>query len=169
MSVVQPKAERDPIPLDWKKVIDLFYGFLGALLILSIVAPAMSKYQSGPSNFAYQFLHLFCHQQPSRCWTVGGSPLGLCVRCFWLLVGLIGGRAVSIYTQSKWAIVFLLMPMIVDGGTQFIGWRVSTTTLRVITGGLAGIGLHLYMQQFYREYFRGGFAHTWQTERVTQG
>ena len=41
--------------------------------------------------------------------------------------------------------VILLVPIAIDGGTQLLGFRESTNTLRLVTGALAGIAVPFYM------------------------
>jgi uncharacterized membrane protein len=137
-----------------EKAINYIYWFVAVLLLFSFAAPLLAKLNASEGNIAYRILHFFCHQQPSRCWMLFDHKMGLCVRCCSMLLAIIIAKACSLYSRQRYAIVILLTPMLMDGGTQLLGMRESTALLRCITGTLAGIALHLYLQQFHREYVR---------------
>jgi uncharacterized membrane protein len=42
-----------------------------------------------------------------------------------------------------WVGIPLQLPMLLDGGTQALGWRTSNNFLRVLTGFLSGFGLSI--------------------------
>ena len=42
-----------------------------------------------------------------------------------------------------WLGVILQFPMVIDGVTQKLEWRESNNVLRVLTGGISGIGLSM--------------------------
>jgi uncharacterized membrane protein len=55
--------------------------------------------------------------------------------------------------KAKWLLLFAL-PMILDGGTQLIGLRSSSWQLRLITGGLFGVGLIWFAYPYIEESMR---------------
>lgn len=60
------------------------FGLLVGLAIICAIYPA-----SGLNHFFTSV----CHQQPHRSHLWDGSPLGVCIRCFWLYTGLFIGHA----------------------------------------------------------------------------
>jgi len=87
-------------------------------------------------------------------WTAGsflgtlelGYKMALCERDVatygaMLLAGVLFGLVKERLKPLPWLVfVLFLLPMAIDGGLQFIGLRESTPLLRVITGGLFGLG-----------------------------
>ena len=87
-------------------------------------------------------------------WTAGsflgtlelGYKIALCERDVatygaMLLAGVLFGLVKKRLKPLPWLVfVLFLLPMAIDGGLQFIGLRESTPLLRVITGGLFGLG-----------------------------
>jgi uncharacterized membrane protein len=97
-------------------------------------------------------LTLMCHGDPDRCYTVRGRPLPLCARCIafyplFLISALISFPLFLLVTLKAFVmtIIFILMvlPLVIDGYSQYIGLRRSNNPLRTITGGSAGIGCGL--------------------------
>jgi uncharacterized membrane protein len=44
-----------------------------------------------------------------------------------------------------WISVLLVVPLVVDGGTQTLGWRQSNNSLRLVTGMVAGVGEMMFL------------------------
>ncbi len=85
---------------------------------------------------------LGCHQIAERSFFIRGFQFPLCARCTGLLAGYIG--AVFLYNcavMPYWVYGILILPMAIDGITQYVGWRESVQLLRFITGLLGGYGL----------------------------
>jgi uncharacterized membrane protein len=91
---------------------------------------------------------LVCHQFPDRTLFVGGHYLPVCARDTGAYLGLLLGYSLLPLRKKEacgppnlWIISLMVIPMIVDAGTQWIGLRTSTNELRLITGLLFGIAL----------------------------
>ncbi|MCJ2530893.1 MAG: DUF2085 domain-containing protein [Candidatus Thermoplasmatota archaeon] len=90
-----------------------------------------------------------CHQRPERALRIGSWRSPLCARCTTLYLGLVVGFVVGIPYSFPFVLgfsgFFLLIlafaPVAIDGITQAVGWRESTTWLRLVTGAVAGIAL----------------------------
>lgn len=84
-----------------------------------------------------------CHRKPERCFHMGGQPLPVCARCLGIMMGyLFIPILLLIPLGPPWPFGLLAqMPMLIDGGTQWLGWRQSNNLLRVATGLLSGWGL----------------------------
>lgn len=90
---------------------------------------------------------LICHHDPSRSFYFRGRPFPLCSRCtgFWgaiplfFLVGLFLPDLPGV-DPLRLAIIYILslIPLGVDGFTQYMGWRESNNYIRFFTGLLAG-------------------------------
>jgi uncharacterized membrane protein len=132
-----------------KKMI-FIYGHICFLLIivLSISAPCLEagRYKSY-AKIIYTPLRVLCHQMPSRSIFLLGHKMGLCSRCFaiyssFLLSAILIFLLRKYFTCYHWKIATIIsIPMAIDGISQFAGLRESTNFLRIITGGLFGIGL----------------------------
>jgi len=92
--------------------------------------------------------NLVCHQIPERTLWIGGRYLPVCARDTGAYLGFyIGYLLLSMRKKEAcgppnlWVSLFMIAPMIVDAGIQFIGLRTSTNELRLITGLLFGAAL----------------------------
>ena len=79
--------------------------------------------------------------------------MALCARCFSIYLGMFVVGVVLIKNKINrvyWKVgLILTLPCIIDGGTQYLGFRLSNNGLRSIAGGLAGIGLGLISFPLY--------------------
>jgi uncharacterized membrane protein len=86
----------------------------------------------------------FCHRMPERSIPCLGLERYLCSRCIGILIGGILGFIawkVGVSVPAP-AAVLCSIPMAIDGGTQLLGLRESTNTMRLITGFLFGLSLN---------------------------
>ncbi|MEM3030679.1 MAG: DUF2085 domain-containing protein [Candidatus Micrarchaeia archaeon] len=82
-----------------------------------------------------------------------GFKFGMCARDTAIFFGmLLGGLAAPLVVgaagrkwPNKWLLVAAMVPIAVDGVTQFLGLRESTNALRLLTGGLIGVVMPLYI------------------------
>lgn len=129
------------------------------LVVSSTITPLFAA--SGGSS-EYSFLNtlnsLICHQHPPRCFFILGHNLGLCARCFSfyfsMLIFSVVFLFIDINVERKLKLIIFycaIMPLIVDGITQYFQFRVSTNFLRTITGAMAGVGTSVVLVP---EYFR---------------
>lgn len=89
--------------------------------------------------------HWGCHQMADRSFSLGNYQFPICARCTGILIGEIVGIFLAFLTPSYWQVVFLVIPMAVDGLTQLYGKRTSTNFLRLITGGLCGYAIITFL------------------------
>ena len=86
---------------------------------------------------------LGCHQMPDRSFSYKGYQFPVCARC----TGVIIGELVSIITilfamKISWVYaVAMIVPLVIDGGLQYINVWKSNNLRRIITGIFAGFGL----------------------------
>ncbi len=143
----------------WLALFNLTFGIYAGLPVLAPVL--MSWGQVRLANliyFAYQFV---CHQMPSRTFFIGRFQVAICERD----LALYGGACVAglffalvrdrvrPLPMPVW--VILIFPLILDGGTQLLGLRLSTWQLRTATSLLAtGATIWLvypYLEEGFRD------------------
>ena len=134
-------------------LISLPFLILFFIISDAIIAPILEYHRLEVSRKFYNALHLICNQLPTRSLFIYTSPMALCSRCFFIYLGLFITGSILIknkITTAYWKIgIILLLPCIIDGGTQYLGFRLSNNGLRSITGGLAGIGIGLILFPIY--------------------
>ncbi|MBQ6099622.1 MAG: DUF2085 domain-containing protein [Methanobrevibacter sp.] len=93
-----------------------------------------------------------CHKIPERSFFIKGHQFPVCARCTGFYAGLAAyliwnhfyGHA---YDFNMLILSMILMiPVSVDGITQYFGPRESTNNLRFITGFIGGIGLIIFLK-----------------------
>ena len=91
---------------------------------------------------------LVCHQLPARTLWIGGYYLPVCARDTGVYLGFYIGYLLLPMRKKEarglpnlWITLFMVMPLAVDAGTQFIGLRTSINELRLLTGLLFGAAL----------------------------
>lgn len=85
-----------------------------------------------------------CHRKPERCLTIAGKPMPICARCFSILLGYFFIPILLTFPSIPiWVAFVCQIPMLIDGITQKLRWRVSNNLLRVSTGILSGFGLSI--------------------------
>lgn len=85
---------------------------------------------------------LGCHQKPERSFFIAGYQFPICARCMGIVFGYFGAIILCKYIHFSYLTwtVFIL-PMAIDGLTQYMGFRESKQYLRLITGLCGGYGL----------------------------
>ena len=97
-----------------------------------------------------------CHRIPERSFFIKGHQFPVCARCTGFYTGLIVYLIAYVFYKHpyNWNMLFismiLLVPVAIDGLTQYFGPRESTNTLRFITGFVGGIGLIIFIKIILR-------------------
>lgn len=87
---------------------------------------------------------LGCHQKPERSFFLKGYQFPVCARCTGLLFGFIAGIIGFWWILNSVRLAMICcIPLIIDGITQYLGWRESNQILRVVTGILGGFGISI--------------------------
>jgi uncharacterized membrane protein len=89
----------------------------------------------------------FCHQRAERSFHLAGEKMAFCERdlaivagaVFCCIIYAVARRLTTIPAIPGVALVLLIAPMAIDGGTQLVGLRESTWQLRLATGGLFAV------------------------------
>jgi uncharacterized membrane protein len=97
--------------------------------------------------------HMGCHQLPSRSFFWRSYQFPLCARCTGVLLGSLLGIPLLFFIRPSWSFLFLFLPLILDGGSQLLGWRSSNNFLRLITGMLSGIAMLFLFARFFTYLF----------------
>jgi len=83
----------------------------------------------------------YCHGLPERSLRWSGKTLPICARCTGLWLGYaLAAVLVWFWLLPWWLSLALVAPLVLDGGTQALGWRTSNNRLRLATGLVAGVG-----------------------------
>ena len=102
------------------------------------------------------FTKYICHRISERSFFIKGHQFPVCARCTGFYAGLIVYLIFNClyshpYNLSMFFISMILMiPVAVDGVTQYFGSRESTNNLRFITGFIGGIGLIIFLKIIIR-------------------
>ena len=97
-----------------------------------------------------------CHRRPERSFFYKGRQFPVCARCTGFYTGLMIYLIVNLFYKHPydWNMLFismvLMVPVAIDGFTQYFGPRESTNTLRFITGFIGGIGLIIFLKIIIR-------------------
>lgn len=91
-----------------------------------------------------------CHQLPERSFHIKGYQLPLCARCMGIVIGEWAAIPLwFIFPVGFIPACILGVPLVIDGGLQYLYIFPSTNLRRVITGFLAGWGLMtIYIRLF---------------------
>lgn len=87
-----------------------------------------------------------CHQIPERSFFIHGYQLPLCARCTGITIGYLLALLLCIFQiiVPPALSVFMLIPLIADGGAQLLFCIMSDNIRRFVTGLIFGVGyIHL--------------------------
>lgn len=97
-----------------------------------------------------------CHRRPERSFFIKGHQFPVCARCTGFYAGLIAYLIINHFIRHAYDInilmisIILMIPVAIDGFTQYFGPRESTNGLRFITGFIGGIGLIIFLKTILR-------------------
>lgn len=100
-----------------------------------------------------------CHRIPERSFFIRGHQFPVCARCTGFYTGLIVYLIAHNFYKHTYDInmliisMILMVPVAIDGITQYYGPRESTNNLRFITGFIGGIGLIIFLKIIIRWIF----------------
>lgn len=91
-----------------------------------------------------------CHQRADRSFYIKNYQFPICARCTGIVFSTMIGYVIYFIRRSKLICgVILCIPMIIDGGIQYLRIRESTNLRRFLTGVLGGIGLAIIRLNIY--------------------
>jgi len=89
----------------------------------------------------------FCHSIPERCFIYNNRYFPICARCTGILVGGIVSLLIfnifNIYMSYQMSFI-LAIPMVIDGGLQYLNYASSTNNRRFVSGCLFGVGAIIF-------------------------
>lgn len=94
----------------------------------------------------------FCHQIPERSFFIKGHQFPVCARCTGFYTGLAVYLILNLFFKHPYNLemliiaMVLMVPVAIDGLTQYFGPRESTNSLRFVTGFIGGIGLIIFLK-----------------------
>lgn len=105
-------------------------------------------------DFKKDYSYLICHRRPDRTFKIRNHYFPVCSRCTGLYIGVfscfiyMGLFYVPYNFNFILSSILMMIPMFIDGITQFFGFRESNNTLRFLTGLIAGLGLVIFINAF---------------------
>lgn len=134
----------------WLATVNVALGTFIGVAVLTPVAYALGAV--GPASAVFHMYRFACDELPSHSFFVFGYQMCLCSRCLAIYSTiLLTGIALAIVRKHRvvrginwWGWLLAMVPMALDGGTQFFGWRESTVWLRLLTGIIFGLGTALF-------------------------
>ena len=97
-----------------------------------------------------------CHRKPERSFFIKGHQFPVCARCTGFYTGLIAYLIANKFYPHGYDFnmllisMVLMIPVAIDGLTQYFGPRESTNNLRFITGFVGGVGLIIFLKIIIR-------------------
>jgi len=127
----------------------LLFGGVAGLALVAVWFPASGL---------HEFFASACHQHPERAHWLAGAPMAVCVRCFWLYVGLTVGHARFAFGGGvpRWRRAFLIASLTVAAVHWLLGWTglfPDVIELRALTGFCVGLAVSSYTLPGLAEWF----------------
>jgi uncharacterized membrane protein len=120
-------------------------SWIGFQIVIAIVFQTLYRIVT-VGRIVISFIRLLeivpCHRIKSRSLTIKGNTLPLCARCTGILLGyfLFPLLLAAELHFPLWLGILFNIPMVADGGTQKLKFRMSNNFLRLATGFLSGFG-----------------------------
>jgi len=132
------------------------FAALAIYVLTTFLAPLFIRsgndFLRGIAALNYIFNLYMCHQMPERTFFIFGEPMPLCERCMAIFIGALvaypsAGLRVRFpkWMQSWPFVVLALVPIAVDGITQFLGMRESNTYERFSSGFIAAFAVTFFL------------------------
>ncbi len=123
-------------------------GWIALVLSLPVAAPLLrATGWERPADALYLLYRPLCHQRPERSFHIMDEQMAFCERdlAIFLAIGTtalmyaVAQRFIQVPRIPWLFLIALMLPIVIDGGTQLAGLRESTTFLRLLTGTLFGV------------------------------
>ncbi len=126
------------------KIAGAVFAAIPLLILGAAIADTWAIAQGASEKWRLLF-RAICHGIPARCLVLWGVPMPICARCTAIYAGLILSFVAYLILPrmreqvARMVLYAALVPMAVDGLTQLAGLRLSTNSLRLVTGLLVGV------------------------------
>jgi len=135
-------------------------GGIIAWLCMIFLAPYLKSRSSGLSTYIYALFSPFCHQIPSRSFSIFHHPLAVCARCLGIYFGFLAGIALypfvkgfsEISLPKVKTLIFISLPIVIDTVGNLFLWM-SPGWLRFLLGFIWGLILPFYFIAGLADYF----------------
>ncbi|WP_458455996.1 DUF2085 domain-containing protein [Methanobrevibacter sp.] len=103
-----------------------------------------------------EFTKYICHRKPERSFFIKDHQFPVCARCTGFYTGLIVYLILNSFYEHAYDFntlfisMILMVPVAIDGLTQYFGPRESTNSIRFVTGFIGGIGLIIFLKIIIR-------------------
>lgn len=98
------------------------------------------------------FSRFICHRIPERTFQFKGLSFPVCSRCTGMYIGVFSYFTYVYFFYVQYTIFIILIaflmliPIVIDGFTQFFNLRESNNILRLFTGLIGGFGLGILVK-----------------------
>ncbi len=145
-----------------KKELNILIAFVAiwcAGIVLPPVIISLKPFGESAAQILYRFYGVVCHQFDSRSFHMYDHPFAVCIRCtaiyFGFLIGVVGIRLPTELFKNKYNPVLVLIcssvPMVLDVLCSFTSLYEISTSSRMISGTIFGIGLALLLHRSLTE------------------
>jgi uncharacterized membrane protein len=114
-----------------------------AILVLALaplVAPLLAATHPLTALVIRSFFSRLCHQDPTRSFVIGGSPVAVCVRCLGIYCGVALGMLLRLgkVSASRLLAVAMLLNLL-DVGSGMLHWHGNMPVTRFWLGLVLGL------------------------------
>jgi uncharacterized membrane protein len=114
-----------------------------AILVLALaplVAPLLAATHPLTALLIRSFFSRLCHQDPTRSFFIGGSPVAVCVRCLGIYCGVALGMFLRLGKVSAIRLLAVAMLLnLLDVGSGMLHWHGNMPVTRFCLGLLLGV------------------------------
>jgi uncharacterized membrane protein len=114
-----------------------------AILVLALaplVAPLLAATHPLTALLIRSFFSRLCHQDPTRSFVIGGSPVAVCVRCLGIYCGVALGMLLRLGKVSAIRLLVVAMLLnLLDVGSGMLQWHGNMPLIRFWLGVVLGI------------------------------
>ena len=142
--------------------LGLFNALAGLYVGFPVMAPILDWLGlSGLAEIIYVVYSYLCHQLPQRSFFVVGHQVAICQRDVSIYGSIfIAGLAYAVTGRRWrplpwWGLALMILPTLADGSVQLFGSYESTWYVRVLTGGLVGVGAVWFLYPRFERVFAG--------------
>jgi uncharacterized membrane protein len=132
-----------------------------AILVLALaplVAPLLAATHPLTALLIRSFFSRLCHQDPTRSFVIGGSPVAVCVRCLGIYCGVALGMLLRLEKVPAIRLLTVAMMLnLLDVGSGMLHWHGNMPVTRFWLGLLLGIaaGSILFLESLPSKHLSG--------------